>query len=215
MTAPSAELRVSSLSARLIEPTARMLAHAMEVDPAYAYMFPSSRERARGLPAFFARNLRTHLPHRCTYVACDASERLIATVTLRPPGGVPISTLTMLRRGLLPFLLAHGHDPVRRLFWLKRTYDALELEAAQGGAHSHVHMMAVAPERQGAGIGSRLLARVLSLRPPVQTPLPTVLTTHLERNVVFYRRAGFQVVDERVLEPPGGRAYRVWSMRAD
>ncbi len=214
MTAASDEVRVSSLSARLIEPTASMLAQAMEIDPAYTYMFPNERDRAHGLAAFFARNLRTHLPYRCTYVASDASERWIATVTLRPPGGVPISTLTLLRRGLLPFLFAHGREPVRRVFWLKRTYDALERDAAQGRAHTHVHMMAVAPDRQGTGIGSRLLARVLSLRPAAQADLPSVLTTHLERNVVFYRRAGFQVIDERVLEPPGGRPYPVWSMRA-
>jgi GNAT superfamily N-acetyltransferase len=173
------ELRVGALSAELIEPTARMLAHAMEVDPAYKYLFAEPGECARGLARFFARSLGTHLPHRCTYVALDAAERVIATVTLRPPAGVPISMLTLLRRGLLPFLLAHGREPVARLFWLKKTYDALELDAALGGAHWHVHMMAVAPELQGRGIGGRLLCRVLSQRTSTQAEVPTVLTTRI------------------------------------
>jgi GNAT superfamily N-acetyltransferase len=206
------EPRVVELRADLIEPTARVLAHAMEVDPAYRYLFAEPGECARGLARFFARSLSTHLPHRCTYVALDSAERVVATVTLRPPAGVPISMLTMLRRGLLPFLLAHGREAVTRLIWLKKTYDALELDAAQGGAHWHVHMMAVAPELQGRGIGGRFLSRVLSQRTATQAELPTVLTTHLERNVSFYRQAGFQVVGERTLQPPGSTSYPVWSM---
>jgi ribosomal protein S18 acetylase RimI-like enzyme len=117
----------------------------------------------------------------------------------------------MLRRGLLPFAAAHGLDAVRRLLWLKRAYDAFEAEAAENMPHAYVHMMGVAPEHQGRGLGSRLLAHVLGARAAAQT----VLTTNLPRNVVFYRRHGFEVTSERVLQPPGSHAYTAWSMRAE
>jgi hypothetical protein len=39
-----------------------------------------------------------------------------------------------------------------------------------------------------------------------------VLTTHKERNVTFYARAGFAVVDERELRLPQAAPYRVWGM---
>lgn len=189
-----------------------MLADAFEVDAAYRYLFPDAERRHAGLEDFFTRNLCTHLPHRCSHVAVDAEDRVLGTVTLRPPHGFHISTLTMLRRGLLPFAIAHGRRAVERLLWLKRTYDGLEVEVAGGHAHGYVHMMAVRPDHQGRGIGSRLLAEVLAGDPHTATH-PTVLTTHLPQNLVFYRRAGFELISERTMQPPAGASYPVWSMR--
>jgi ribosomal protein S18 acetylase RimI-like enzyme len=205
-------LRVCALREAHVARTADMLAEAFATDAAYGYLFPGVATRRAGLCDFFARNLRTHLPYACTFVALDADERPIATVTLRPPRGIHISFLTMLRRGLLPFAIAHGRAAVQRLFWLKHTYDALEAEAAAHTAHAYVHMMAVAPEYQGRGIGSRLLAEVLETHASPSVVTQTVLTTHLERNVVFYRRHGFELLSQRTLQPPGGAPYAIWSM---
>jgi GNAT superfamily N-acetyltransferase len=202
-----------ALQAAHVEPTAAMLARAFTIDPAYGYLFPDPHRRERGLRDFFARNLRTHLPHRCTHALLDAQQQPYATVTLRPPGGIELSALTLLRRGLLPFALAQGRAAVQRMFWLKRTYEALEAEAANGRQHFYVHMMAVSPDQQGRGHGARLLERILTCETACAPELPAVLTTHLPRNVVFYQRAGFQVVDERWLQPPGSEGYTVWSMR--
>jgi ribosomal protein S18 acetylase RimI-like enzyme len=204
-------LNVVQLVEHHVDATARMLASTFDDDAAYRYLFPQQRARTSNLADFFRRNLRTHLPHRCTYVACERTGEPLATVTLRPPEGVPISMLTMLRRGLLPFALAHGRGAVQRLLWLKDTYDALEARAARA-PHWYVHMMAVRNDRQGQGVGSALLRRVLD-QAAASTEHPTVLTTHSPQNVVFYRRAGFDVLAEEQLQPPGDRAYTVWSMR--
>jgi ribosomal protein S18 acetylase RimI-like enzyme len=201
------------LQAAHVNATACLLARAFEIDPAYRYLFPDPAERERGLCDFFARNLRTHLPYGCTHAFLDGRNTPFATVTLRPPAGITISTLTMLRRGLLPFALAHGRGAVRRLFWLKRVYDELEAAAADGAPHFYVHMMAVAPEQQGQGHGALLLDRMLATNTAGAPTVPIVLTTHLPRNVAFYRRAGFRVVGERMLQPPDAAAYTVWSMR--
>jgi N-acetylglutamate synthase-like GNAT family acetyltransferase len=74
-------------------------------------------------------------------------------------------------------------------------------------------MMAVAPDRQGRGHGAALLERVLARETAAAPGVPTVLTTHLPRNLAFYERAGFEVVDERRLQPPDSDEYTVWSMR--
>jgi GNAT superfamily N-acetyltransferase len=203
---------VSALEAPLLDDNARMLAAAFEVDPAYRYLMPDAATRAAALADFFVRNQRVHLPYRCTYVARMRDGSLGATVTLRPPGGVAISTLTLVRSGLVPFVWKHGRDALKRLLWLKDTYDALEREAARGEPHYHVHMMAVRPELQGKGLGSRLLEAVLERGSAAQPELPIVLTTHLPENIVFYRRAGFEVIDDRVLRPPRAEEYRVYSM---
>jgi GNAT superfamily N-acetyltransferase len=190
---------------------AALLADAFEVDAAYQYLFPAPATRRIGLTDFFTRNLRTHLAHACTY-AMTGPRGVCATATLRPPGGIHISTLTMLRQGLLPFALAHGLSAVKRLFWLKHTYDALEAKAAHNQPHWYVHMMGVQPDLQGRGLGSQLLERTLSQTADTNPRAPAVLTTHLPRNLVFYRRAGFELTDERVLRPPDGAPYTVWSM---
>jgi GNAT superfamily N-acetyltransferase len=211
--APITAFRVVPLSESHVERTAHMLAHAFTDDAAYAYLFPTPKTRANGLHDFFQRNLRTHLPYACTFVALDADERAIATVTLRPPAGIEISLWTLLRRGLLPFAVHHGRAAVRRLFWLKDEYDRLEAEAAEHAPHAYVHMMAVTPEHQGLGIGSRLLGRVLDEHAAPNVVTQTVLTTHLPRNVAFYRRHGFELTSERTLHPPQSHAYSIWSMR--
>jgi predicted N-acetyltransferase YhbS len=142
--------------------TAALLAHAMDDDPAYGFLFPAAA-RCHGLTDLFARNLRTHLPYRCTSVLTEDGH-IVGTVTLRPPGGIPISVLTMLRRGLIPFGAAHGLGAVRRLFALKRVYDDLEEAMVAGAPHWLVHMMAITPAKQGRGLGSRLVGAVLGAR---------------------------------------------------
>ena len=188
----------------------------MNDDPAYRFLFPDPAERKRGLTDFFVRHLRTHLPYRCTFVMLDGPD-LLGTVTVRPPGGVPISLLTMVRHGLGPFALRNGRGAVKRLFTLKRVYDELEEKVARGERHWHVHMMAVVPSRQGRGLGTELLAGAfaLSAAAPGAPPLPIVLTTHTERNVVFYQRLGFDVANRCDVSPDGGEPYPVWSMRQE
>ena len=208
------------LSAARIPQVARLLAAAFDDDPVYGFLFPDPETRRRGLEDFFTRNLGTHLPHRCTYVLThrERTDEVLATVTVRPPAGVPISLLTMLRRGLLPYAIDHGLDAVRRMLLAKKLYDGLERELSRDEPHFDIHLMAVAPEHQGRGLGARLLHQALEQAAreagAKSAQVPVVLTTHKERNVTFYRRAGFELAYERWLEPrPDIQAYRVWGMR--
>jgi len=150
------------LAASQVDALAPLLATSFDDDPAFQYMFPAAETRTRGLSDFFARNLRTHLPHACTQIAVGDAGELRATMTLRPPQGIPISLATMLRRGLLPFALSQGVAAVKRLLWLKETYDELELRASENKPHWYVHMMAVRRDLQGRGVGSALLRGVLA-----------------------------------------------------
>lgn len=198
-----------------VEATAAVLARAMDDDPAYRFLFPRGEERTRGLTDFFARNLRTHLTYRCTYVGV-ADGAVVATVTLRPPEGFDISLLTMLRRGLLPFALTHGRRAVQRLLLLKSTYDALETRLADGESNWLLRMMAVDPSVQGRGLGTELVNRVLSdldTAHGTKHPPLLVLTTHTPRNVTFYERSGFSVARVEDVSFAETERYSVWSMR--
>ena len=187
---------------------ARLLAESLHDDPAYAFLFPSG-SRPGTLEEFFRRHLSNHVPHRCAFVRAGTRGDVEATVTLRPPGGVPISRFTMWR-AFIPFAFAHGFDVLGRLSQLQHHYEALERRAATGPRYWHVHMMGVRPDLQGKGIGGALLDDVLATTQ--DSALPIVLTTHKEINVRFYRRAGFEVAFEEDVPLPASRPYRVWCM---
>jgi ribosomal protein S18 acetylase RimI-like enzyme len=208
------ELIVRPLERADVPTTAALLARAFHDDPAYAFLFPRPALRRAGLEDLFARNLLTHLPYRCTRVVVEG-RAVLGTVTFRPPDGFSISLLTMVRRGLLPYALAHGAKAVRRLLVVKETYDALEARIAGKERHWYVHMMAVDPARQGRALGSRLLEQVLAETTDAggAGAPPAVLTTHQERNLVFYARAGFETCGTEDVAMLGEPAYRVWGMR--
>jgi GNAT superfamily N-acetyltransferase len=187
-----------------------LLADAFEDDPAYRFLLPPSKKRPRSLADFFARNLRTHLPYRCTHVLVDEGGAILGTVTLRPPGGVPITLFTLVRRGLLPFVARNGPMAVSRLLKVKGIYDDLEREMIGAAPHRLVHMMVVRRDVQGSGFGKQMLSSVLRER----SDLPVVLTTHNEGNVSFYRRLGFDVTRVRELaRPQVPDPYTVWCMQ--
>ena len=189
---------------------AGLLAAALHDDPAYAFVFPSgSKPGAR--EEFFCRHLSNHVPHQCAFVRAGTRGEVDATVTLRPPGGVPLSRFTKLR-AFVPFGFAHGFDVLRRLSQIQDAYEAFERRASSG-PYWHVHMMGVRPELQGKGIGGALLDDVLATTRGSREPI--VLTTHKEINVRFYQRAGFDVAFEELLPLPASQPYRIWCMRRE
>lgn len=201
-----ARLRAGDLA-----PVAGLLASALHDDPAYAYLFPAPDARRDGLEAFFTAHLGNHVPHGCTWVTTGDDGSTAATVTVRPPGGIPIPVRALVW-GLLRLSARHGTGAGRRLLRLRDAYEDLERRTAGTDRYWHVHMMAVRPALQGRGLGSGLLGEVLE---GVDDATPVALTTHQERNVVFYRRAGFEVTLDETLSLPGAAPYRVWGMRRD
>ncbi|MEL5953528.1 GNAT family N-acetyltransferase [Streptomyces sp. CLV115] len=73
-----------------------------------------------------------------------------------------------------------------------------------------LNTVAVAPEAQGQGLGSAVLAP--GIEAAALAGHPAFLETSTERNVVFYERLGFRVTVEVPL-PDGGP--RTWCMRKD
>jgi ribosomal protein S18 acetylase RimI-like enzyme len=190
----------------------RLLAAALADDPAYAAIFPAPATRMSALRRFFEGHLATHVPHRCSSVRLADHGAVLATVTVRPPGGIAAPPAALVR-GLLSLALAHGARTIQRLLAVKEAYDELERDASEGRPHWHVHMMAVQPRLQGQGIGRALLDDALAITSTEAAPI--VLTTHRAINVRFYERAGFAVVGERNVAPAKAAPYPVWSMRRE
>jgi GNAT superfamily N-acetyltransferase len=75
--------------------------------------------------------------------------------------------------------------------------------------HLYLSVLGVDPDREGAGVGSALLAPGLGLCD--QEGPPAYLETGKERNIAFYARHGFRVIGHLTLPegPP------VWLIRRD
>lgn len=176
------------------------LAHSLTLafhdDPVQRYLFPGERGYRRRGRANFALLLRRTLEIGEVYAA---PENAGASLWI-PPGrsfvegwrgswfGVRSLVLlrSQVRRGLGFFELLARHHP--------------------RGRHWYLPVLGTAPEHQGRGHGSALLAPVLA-RCDAEG-VPAYLESSKERNLAFYRRHGFEVT--ATIRIPGGP--ELWPM---
>lgn len=175
----------------------RLLATVFDDDPVTTWIFPDAGRRAKGLSVWFRLQIeRGQLPFGGVYTNADMTGAAVWAPPGRPMATgwrgvatvVPVApyVLGTLRR-TLAFLTAvekaHPHEP-----------------------HWYLATLGTRPDVQGRGIGGSLLAPVLARCDAEGTP--AYLESSKERNVPFYRRHGFEVVDEVLAagSPP------VWTM---
>ena len=73
--------------------------------------------------------------------------------------------------------------------------------------HWYLFVLGVEPDRQGQGVGGKMIAPILERADKDQ--LPCYLETMKERNVTFYQKHGFEVIVDDVF--PDGPRY--WTMK--
>ncbi|MFJ8139848.1 GNAT family N-acetyltransferase [Streptomyces sp. NPDC096013] len=77
-----------------------------------------------------------------------------------------------------------------------------------GRAHEYLWMIAVAPGRQGEGLGAALVRHVLDRCD--RESLPAYLEASSERSATLYERLGFTFADRTLDLPDGPRMYPMW-----
>jgi ribosomal protein S18 acetylase RimI-like enzyme len=93
----------------------------------------------------------------------------------------------------VPSMAAIMRDALPRAFTMTRRREAHDPREP----HWHVGPLGVHPDIQGQGVGASLLQAFLSTAD--EAGEPTFLETDVERNVIFYQRFGFEVVDSEVI----------------
>lgn len=181
---------------------AALLGRAFGSDPMMRYVLPDEARRARLLPHLLGGLLRHSLAHG----RADAAPDLAGVACWLSPGNTAPTVPQMLRSGLLAGTLRLGPAGVRRLFRLVGPMEDTH-KRLMPGPHWYLQLLAVEPDRAGRGTGGALL--VAGLARADADRLPCYLETHNERNLRFYGRHGFEVVDET--DVPG--AIRYWGMR--
>jgi len=181
-----------------VKPLSSVLARAFETDPVLRWTFPGARSRKFWGRRFFEFELRRFLSHDVSWTLGDHAGAALWAL----PG----------KWGEEPA------DVVRAFFWsgigvlpraprVLRGLSAVERAHPDGPPHLYLAVLGVEPDRQGLGLGSRLIAPGLELCD--REGLPAYLETGKEENLPFYSRHGFQVRGELTL-PKGPPIWFMW-----
>jgi ribosomal protein S18 acetylase RimI-like enzyme len=163
--------------------TARNLAAAFQDDPIFAWCVPDARRRRRILPAFF------ELVGRNLGGGAGQIDLTDAGAAMWAPPGIPAVTDDAAAAFEAGMVELFGEDA-------GRTFELIAVmeEHHPHDEHAYLWFLGVEPQRQGRGIGSRLLRHGLDLAD--RTARPAYLEATSEDNVRLYVRHGFEIVRE-------------------
>jgi ribosomal protein S18 acetylase RimI-like enzyme len=196
VSSPAGARRATSAD---VEPLARTLARAFFDDPVAMWAFSQAELRPRALERFQAARVRQLLPEDEVWMAAGHSCAALWAppgrwrTTLRQDAALLgsfthprlLARLPLVALGLLDVERKHPHDP----------------------PHYYLAMLGTDPDQQGRGLGSALMRPVLE-RCDVDG-VGAFLESSKERNIDFYARHGFRVVQEIRL-PRGPLMWQMW-----
>jgi GNAT superfamily N-acetyltransferase len=174
---------------------ASALARAFEDDPVFTWVFPRDGSRRKWSRRFFLLRLRQMLPQQEIYAIPDVGAAAWALPGRWELGAREFAAQIRLLPGI-------GSGVARVL----RGMSAMEARHPDQ-PHFYLAHLGVDPERQGAGVGSALIAPVL--RACDADGVSAYLESSKERNLDFYARHGFRVTDRLTL-PKGPPVWQMW-----
>ncbi len=178
---------------------AAQLARTFYDDPVTCHIFRNDARREAGLRAYFSTQMRSdYIP----FGGCYTTEGYTGSAVWAPPGK-PFRTgiagiLTMLP--VLPFVAANLRTTLRLLTLIESKHPH--------EPHWYLASLGTAVDQQGKGVGGALLRPVLEHCDA--EGLPCYLESSKERNLPFYRRHGFEVVEEVPLPGHGPSVWTMW-----
>ena len=165
---------------------AAMLARAFYDDPVATWAFRADGARLRALELFQAIRMRQLMGGEELWM--DAQGRCAALWA--PPGSWKTTAredAALMRCFMHPLLFA-------RMPLVTAGFLGLEAKHPKDPAHFYLAVLGTDPDSQGKGLGSALLAPVLEACD--RDGVGAFLESSKERNIAFYARHGFRVVQE-------------------
>jgi ribosomal protein S18 acetylase RimI-like enzyme len=149
----------------------------------------SPERRIRALASDFAGEMVASL--RLSYpVHVVEDEKVVAAAIIYPPGSYPLPQLDQWLI-LLKTVLGNGWYDIRS--WMKWLDEAEKLHPTK--AHYYLPCIGVDPAYQGKGFGSAIMAHMAAKAD--QDGVGCYLENANPRNIPFYQRFGFEIVNEK------------------
>lgn len=194
------ELEHCILPPNRIEEAAALAAAAFDDSPIYNVICDPSCEpefRQSFLQWLFEHNFRQRIGTDVNRCVLDSNGELVAFFMFVSPDTPDISLWDMICAGMLTGIFKFGLGVVKRLVTIKNEYELTEDMVMKNNGHKPIYRlerMVVHPDHQGKGIGSIALKHALK-----DADDKVMLSTQEERNVRFYERLGFKVVQQTIL----------------
>lgn len=179
-----------------------VLADAFAEDPVFSWLIPpEGHDRDRRMRTFFTSMSRSYLRRgKPCYLAGDGS----AAALWSAPGSWTLPVSEILREAV-----PSGTAFRSRLLRALRTQLQVErLHAGQSRPHWYLGYLGTRHDRQGEGLGTRMLREVLD-RADAEG-VPAYLESSNERNLTLYERNGFRAVGELQALGHGPTIWRMW-----
>ena len=171
------------------------LERAFSTDPMFTWIFPDPQLRSQSLRVLN----RVPLVYGLRYGHVTQSNNGMAVAIWIPPGH-NITAPRMIRCGLLRVPFRVGARPFSRFMGANEIMGRIHKKYVPE-PHWYLMVVGVDPELQGRGLGSALVSE--GLKRADESNSPCYLETSEERNVAFYERHGFVVVDTAPLGKGG------------
>jgi GNAT superfamily N-acetyltransferase len=198
-----ATIEVVRLDDEQIPAAAAVLARAFFPDPLFIRVLPDEQHRAAALPAI----MQMIVTYCQRYGECYTTAGAVRAVAAWNAPGSETTEERMMAAGFGAAAAAMGDAATGRLLAVVEHFDGLRARALPD-PHWYLMVVGVEPNLQGQGVGGGLLQPVLARADA--TGLACYLETATLRDVQFYTRHGFQVLEEG--DVPGvGEHY--WTMR--
>ena len=185
------------------EAAAQALARAFWDDPLINYFWPGDDHRRTMLPVMMRGGIQLAAPHEESFTAEPSP---VGGALFLPPGKSKLAMTSVLRvmaPNLWRWRPAELFRFIGTLDEFEKKHDAL-LQAP----HWYLMILGVDPSRQGQGLGGVLMADVL--RRADLAGQDAYLETQKARNVTFYQKHGFEVVEN--FRCHKGRGPESWTM---
>lgn len=195
---------VEVMSPDLLDRAVNTLARAFDADPMFQWIFPDPQKRARSLRLLNRVPLRFGLRYgRVTHYHDGMA------VAIWIPPGRAVSLGGMVRSGMLGVPLRIGLGPFGQFAGANDVMGKIHAKHVPD-PHWYLLIVGVDPELQGRGVGSALVQEGLSRAD--DSKATCYLETSEARNVPFYERYGFTVLEQASLGAGGPPA---WAMRRE
>lgn len=176
----------------------RSVVAAFAADPVLRYLFPDQRAYPAQAATFFGGLYDARLLHGCVWVADDLSAAAMWSPPERPPAA------RAREQAMMALMVERlGPEVAQRLEAYEDSIRAL----LPTEPFFYLGVLAVRPDRQGAGLGGRLIEAGLGA--PERAGCAAVLETATQANVAFYTARGWEVVASTAHPVP------IWLLRHD
>ena len=190
-------MEIVKLKRKQIKEASKVLADSFFNYPMFRFYFPDPGRRTRYLPWYFRNILNCAYHYGEIFTTSDVN----GVIFYLAPDHNQISLWEYVQNGFLMTPLLMGFRNYQRSMDCEKYVEATRIRLMASQPHYYLWGLAVDPNSKGKGVGSALIEPIIELS--VRDDLPIYLETHDERNVHYYQKFSFDLLEKAIIPVHG------------